>query len=126
MDYDEFAERWAQGSKEERKMYDSFPVSKLVEDIAERKFGGYYQIWYSLRERAELEDVGWLLFDILRSGENYLTRFHCASALIAIAGLHLQGFRPEQLSARRKFPVDKLLHEVADILEKRLGQRAES
>ena len=126
MTYAKFQECFEQEAGKEKERYDSLPVSQLIADIASRKFGGYFQIWYSLAERAKVLDVGWLLFDILRSDEEYLTRYHCAAAVISIAGLYSDGFRAEQLSARPKYRVDERLEEVKEILERQLGRRAES
>lgn len=121
--YAEFQERWEKESRKERARYDSVPFATLIEDIRARRFGDYYQIWYSLSARAKLQDIGWLLFDILQSNEDYLIRYHCASALISIAGLYSEGFRPEKLSAIAKYPVDRYLEEVRKILLRTLGNK---
>jgi hypothetical protein len=121
--YAEFQERWEEEAGKEREHYDSLPITDLLEDIRQRKPGEYYQIWYSLKGRAKLEEVGWSLYDFLQSGEDYLFRYHCAAALIAIAGLDAKGYRPEHLSARPAHPVDERLQEVYEFLESQLGKR---
>ena len=50
------------------------PAKDLIAKIKAKNFGTTYQIWYSLARKAKLEEVGWLLFDILESEEEYLTR----------------------------------------------------
>jgi len=125
MTYAEFQERYEQEAGKEKDRYDSLTVSSLVEDIRSRRFGEYFQIWYSLGRRAKLPEVGWLLFDILQSSEDYLIRYHYASALISVAELYADGFHPEKLSAREKYPADQHLEEVREILERKLGKRDE-
>jgi hypothetical protein len=99
MSYAEYQERFELEAGKERERYDARPVSELLADIRAGRFGSYYSIWYSLGARATLSEAGSLLFSILESPADYLVRYHCAAALISIAGVYADGYRPEQLSA---------------------------
>src|SRR5580704_504177 len=101
MSYAEFQEHWEQEAGKERERYDARPVTELLADIRAGRFGEYYRIWYSLGARATLAEAGSVLFGILESQANYLTRYHSAAALISIAGVDAEGFSPVQLSAHR-------------------------
>jgi len=101
MSYAQFQEHWEQEADKERERYDARPVSELLADIRAGKYGNYYQIWPSLGTRAKLAEAGSLLFSILESPADYLIRYHCAAALISIAGVYADGYRPEQLSAHK-------------------------
>ena len=74
-------------------------MTELLADIGASRFGGYYQIWDSLGARATLAEAGSLLYGILESPANYLIRYHCAAALISIAGAYADGYSRVQLSA---------------------------
>jgi hypothetical protein len=99
--YAQFQEHWEQEAGKERERYDARPVIELLADIRAGHFGSYYQIWYSLGSRATLAEAGSLLFSILESSADYLVRYHCAAALISVAGVYADGYRPEQLSAHQ-------------------------
>jgi hypothetical protein len=97
--YEKFQEIWKDGSHKEREEYDARPVSELLADIRVGRFGNHYRIWYSLGARASLKEAGSLLFDVLESRADYLVRYHCAAALISMAGVSAEGYQPVQLSA---------------------------
>jgi hypothetical protein len=120
----EFQERWERDAERERARYDARPVPELVADIKAGRLGDYCQIWPSLGARATLAEVNWVLYDILQSELDQLNRYHCAQALVAIAGLYAGGVRPEELTARDRFDVNQRLAELRTLLEKKLGDRA--
>jgi hypothetical protein len=68
-------------------MFDQKPVDELLDRAANRMYGKYFSIWRSIAERAELEQAGWLMFEVLQTEQDYLTRYHCAAALLALMGL---------------------------------------
>jgi hypothetical protein len=120
MTYAEFQERWEKASASEKQEYDSSSVEKLISLIENHNYGNYYQIWYSLGSRAEIENVGPLLVGILKSDEDYLTRYHCASCLLMIFNPFPNVLRPEKLSAREKYYVDQHIEEYENEMNKRL------
>src|SRR5262245_41132104 len=112
MSYAQFQEHWEREAEKERARYDARAVSALLADVRAGRFGDYYQLWHSIGARASLAEAGSLLADILESDADYLNRYHCAAALIAIGQVHSEGFRPEQLSAHETYPVRERLIEL--------------
>jgi hypothetical protein len=79
-------ESWDDGSRGERGMLDRRPVEQLLADVEDGHYGQYYGIWYSIAERATLEQAGLILFEVLCRGGDYLNRYHCATALLRLLG----------------------------------------
>jgi hypothetical protein len=64
--------------------------------------------------------------EVLESDADSFVRYHCASALIALAELYKDGWTPEKLAGDRKYPVKDNLNEVRRIVEDKieaLGQQ---
>ena len=118
MNYAEYQEEFEQAANDEKQRYDNLPVSTLLSDIRARRFGQYYQIWHSIAERATAGEAAHDLLRVLASNTDYLNRYHCASALISVAGLYADGWRPERLSAEAKYPVRENVKIVHDLLAK--------
>jgi len=59
----------------------------------------------------------------LNSETDYLARYHCASALIAIAGSALAGLAPVMLSGGNALHAPDNLDRMRDILEGMVGKR---
>ena len=66
----------------ERAKLDRLSVRDLTARIRAGRLDAYHQTWYALAEKANLAEVGWLLFSFLESDEEYLPRYHCAAALL--------------------------------------------
>ena len=91
-------DEYEQHAQAEREWYDSRPVHDLLEDIRVRKFGDYYNIWYSLSARSTLKDSGWALIDVLEHRSYDQTyRYHAAAALIYL--MDSNRWQPTELSA---------------------------
>ena len=120
MTYAEFQEHWEKASISEKQKYDAELIDKLISLVENHNYGDYYQIWYSLGSRAKIENVGPLLINILKSDEEYLTRYHCASCLLMIFNPFPNVFKPEKLSAREKYYVDLHIEEYAEEMNKEL------
>jgi len=117
MTYAEFQEHFEQAANEEKQSYDKTPVEELLKLIRRGSYGNYYQIWHSVAERGSAAEAGGDLLAVLRSGADYLSRFHCAAALLRVLNMQWDSyFKPEKLSARERYDVDWFLNEV----EKRL------
>jgi hypothetical protein len=117
MSYEQFEERWAQQAKKEYESYEARPVAELLADVRAGRFGSHYQIWRSLGQRSSLADAGGVLADILESNADFLNRYHCAEALLSLAGTKADGLRPNQLSGREKFPARELGAELRKKLQ---------
>ena len=118
MTYAEFQERWEKASAAEKQKYDSSSIKKLISLVENHDYGNYYQIWYSLGSRAKIENVGPLLINILKSDEDYLIRYHCASCLLMIFNPFPNVLKPEKLSAREKYYVDQHIEEYEGEMKK--------
>jgi hypothetical protein len=88
---------WEEYAAAERKTFDSMPVETLLEMVAEGRYGNYYKVWYSIAGRAALEQAGIILMEILHRDIDYLYRYHCAAALLAL--MNEMDFQPADLSA---------------------------
>lgn len=123
MTYAEFQEHWEKTSIKERAKYDAMPLDALLSDIKKGQFGTNYQIWYSVGRRATIEQVGWLFFSILESDTDFLNRIHCATALLSIYNPYPDVLKPEKLTGREKYYVDKHLQEYKECLEQKIGKQ---
>ena len=104
-----------------RRAVDARPVAALIEDVRRGRYGDYYSIWYSIAERASLGNAGWVLFDVLKRNIDYLYRYHCAAALIALLGS--AEFEPVQLSGGPAHEMPRHLERLRGLLEACLGPR---
>ncbi len=121
MNSNDWRDKWEQDATAERRRQDKTPVAQLLADIQHKKFGEHYGIWYSVGERATLQQAGWILFNILQSDVDYLHRYHCAAALIKLAWL--KQFEPVQLSGGNH-PYRENLQRVEEILKEQLGSKS--
>lgn len=126
MSYAEYQKHFEEEGEREEAFYDSMSVEAIMEEIEKRKFGTTYQIWYSLAKRATVEQVGWKLFEILSSREEYLTRYHCAAALLRLFNPYPDVFEPVKLSGKEKYDVMRHLEEMETELTKRIGEKPKS
>ena len=93
---------WEEYADGEKKSYDSMAVEEVLLKVTEGHYGSYYSIWYSISERATLEQAGHILLDVLHGDSRYLIRANCAGALLrlmneeVIRGVDLSADRPDQ------------------------------
>lgn len=113
-------ELWEKYSAEEAARMEETPVEELLEDIREGRFGEYYNIWRAVGRRSTLEESGWLLFSILERDIDYLYRYHCAAALLDLAGI--SSLSPVDLSGNHS-EVSGNIETVRKVLEEILGPR---
>jgi len=111
-------DEWDDHAEHDRQAMDLIPVDHLLDYICSGQFGNYYVIWYSIAERATLEQAGWILFDILNTNIDYLYRYHCAAALLWM--LKSTEITPVQLSSLHHNMVENL-KVVRAALEKAIG-----
>lgn len=93
----DWKEQYEEAADEEDARYRRRPVAELLTDVKAGRVGEYATIWRVIGERGELARVGWELMDFLRSPAPYLSRYHCAAALLRLLGSH--EFEAVQLSA---------------------------
>ncbi len=123
MSYEEFQKHFEETAEIEQKTFDKLPTKDLIAKVKAKEFGTTYQIWYALARKARVEDVGWLFFDVLESEEEYLTRYHCAAALLSLFNPFPGIMKPEKLSGREAFYVDQHLEEMKKEMIKRIGPK---
>jgi len=110
---------WEDNADNERKTYNSMEVGEVLRMVKEGHYGDYYSIWYSISERATLEQAGYVLLEVLHRDIRYLLRANCAGALIRlmnekqIRGVDLSADRPDQ-------------NEFLEKIEKKLGELIEN
>ena len=92
----------------ERARFDAMPVAEVLAEAAAGRFGECYAIWKSIGARATPAANAQLL-DFLASDAEFLHRYHCAGALIAINRLEMD---PAELSGAPKYPVAQNLAAV--------------
>ncbi len=126
MTYAEFQERWELEAGKEFDHFMTLEPGDLCQRVQAGQFGEYYTIWRAVTDKCRLADVRDSMMRILRSDADYLIRYHCAEALISLAGAWGDGFRAVELSGRNKHNVDRRLDEFEEFLQtKGQGARAE-
>ena len=113
--YEEFQERWDGEAPRENTTFDKMSVRQLLELVRLKQWGDYHTLWNAIGSRATLPEAGPMLMEVLHSDVEYLNRYHCAAALIKIAGDKLRDWTPVQLSAG-SHPYRENLKKVATIL----------
>jgi hypothetical protein len=103
MSYADYQEHFDRMVQELSTRYAAMPTGELVRLLEEKRYDPFYQLWHALHGRVTPGQVNHLLQAVLASDEDYLHRYHCAAAYIAINGL--TGYEPVQLSARETQPV---------------------
>jgi hypothetical protein len=121
MTYAEFQERWEAGATAELARYAAMPVTELLTRIEARELGDYYMIWPALADRATLAEAGWILFRMLESDLDYFHRYHCAAALLRLAGIEDAHEEPAHYSAEEVHDVAANLRRLHDLIAQRIG-----
>lgn len=121
MTYAEFQERWDIEAEHELERYMAMSPEDLARRVQGGDYGSYHTLWTAITRKCGLADVQETLMRILRSDEEYLPRYHCARALIALSSAADAGFTPVQLSARGLHDVDARLDELTMFLNTGTG-----
>ena len=119
MSYAQFQEHFEQAAEAELLEYQQRPAQELLAEIAHGKYGDYYQVWYALQGRTDIEEAGAVLLGVLRSRIDYLVRYHCATLLLSLYNPFPDVLSPVKLSGREKYDVDRNLEEYAQALQTR-------
>jgi hypothetical protein len=119
----EFRERWEELAEKEYDFYVSQPASFLEEAVRSGNFGNYYQIWEVVAAKSTLDRIGWDLFKVLKTDSPYLTRYHCAQALVEMAESAEHGIQAAQVSAEAQFNVPENLEKLKHIIEEKLAAK---
>jgi hypothetical protein len=112
-------EEYDDAAEADRLRLDKIPVEQLLNSVRSGQYGNYYGIWYSIAERASVETAGWILFDTLNAQIDYLYRYHCAAALLAL--LKISHIQPVQLSGENHHP-EVNIEAVRVLLEQAVGR----
>lgn len=111
----DWRERYEIEAASELATFDQEPVYELLDRVANRMYGKYFSLWRSIAQRAELEQAGWLLFEVLQTEPEYLQRYHCAAALLTLMGLdRTDAVRYSADSADRHTNLDDLETALSD------------
>ncbi len=116
----DWKEQYEDAADEEEARYRRRPVAELLADVRSGRVGEYATIWRVIGERGEVARVGWELMDFLRSPAPYLSRYHCAAALLRLLGTH--EFEAVQLSALSP-TLETNLERVEAVLFQAIGER---
>ncbi len=79
-------DHWEEQAGAEKDALDALPVADLLAQVRAGRFGGFYNIWYSIAARAPVADYAELFLAVLHSDVDYLYRYHCAQALLEALG----------------------------------------
>ena len=109
---------WEEAAREERLRMEGTSAEELLRQVASGRYGSCYQVWGVLAGRTTLEAAGWILLGILEREPDPLQRYHCAAALLDLAGLASP--TPADLSARPGGMGDSLAS-LRGELEARIG-----
>ena len=69
--YDEAAEM-------ERQHLRKLPIETILENVKQGRYGSYYVVWEIIGRRANLEEAGLILIEVLERDIDYLIRMNCA------------------------------------------------
>ena len=119
----EFRERWEELAEKEYDFYMSQPASFIEEAVRAGNFGNYYQIWEVVPTKLSLEKIGWDMFKVLKTDLPYLTRFHCAQALVQMTDASDHGIQAAMVSAEAQFNVPENLEKLKHIIENKLASK---
>lgn len=87
MTYAEFQKDWEEAAGAEYDWYLSLPPDELLWAVKDRAYGECYQLWRAIATVATLVDAGPVLLEVTRrDSEEYLIRYHAASALLTLLG----------------------------------------
>ena len=125
MSYAEYQKYFEDLAEKESNQYDASSLDQILLNIKNEKYGETYQIWYSLAKKTTVEDVGWILFEILESRKDYLTRYHCASALLQLFSPKQDSFKAINLSGCDKSKLKENLQLMEQRLIDKIGSRPE-
>ncbi len=120
MSYAEFQRQYELESEKERAGYDREPIGALLGRVRSRRLGAQYQLWYAIAARASLAEAGWLLFDFVSGANEYLDRYHAATALLTLLGR--RDLEAADLTVAHRSPGTHLAGVRAE-LERRIGAR---
>jgi hypothetical protein len=113
-------EQWEDESHAEYEVLRALPLEERRRRIAKRQFGSYYMIWDAIAAKRDLPPVAWQLFEFLKSHADYLHRYHCARALLAL--MDYRDLQAADLSVEHMNP-SKNLATIEALLEKAVGPR---
>jgi hypothetical protein len=113
-------EQWEDEAHAEYEALCALPIEELRRRFEKRRFGQYYGIWDAIATKRDLASVGWQLLDFLRSRADYLHRYHCARALLAL--LDCRAFEAADLSVEHRGS-SKNLATVEALLTNAIGPR---
>jgi len=120
--YEEFQQQYEDDAGREFAALSALPVAKLLDRVRAGKFGDFYhQLWPAIASKATLAEAGWVLFDVLESKADYLHRYHCAAALIKLAGTPLAAMTPVMLSVEKAPTTKENLETVRNVLTQLIG-----
>ena len=87
--FSNWKDAWEWHATQEAEAYGQQTEAELLEQIRQRQYDPYYQIWYNLRQVGSLATCAPVLLKVLReeTGENMmLVRYHCAAAIFHLLG----------------------------------------
>jgi hypothetical protein len=117
----EFRDAWEELAEKEYDFYMAQSASFLENAVRSGNYGNYYQIWEVLPSKTTLESIGWDLFEILKTDLPYLTRFHCAQALVEMSDSASHGIQAAQVSAEAQYNVPRNLEALKEIIENQMA-----
>lgn len=113
-------EEYEDASAAEEAKFARMPIARLLDVVRHGKRGDYYGIWRVIATHPASHEICWTLYDFLLGDSDYLDRYHCADALLAVLGC--EQFEAVQLSA--EWPEVKTnLVTLRSIVEKSVGAR---
>jgi hypothetical protein len=111
-------ERYEIEAASELAEYEQKSLDVLFNQIRSRQYGRYFSLWRAIASRAQLEQAGWLLFEVLQTESDYLQRYHCAGALLSLMGLNRTDAVNYSADSADRF---KNLHDLKVALSDRIG-----
>ncbi len=114
----DWRQQYEDAAEAQARRFARFSDAELLNAIRRNATGDYYVVWYELAKRKPSAEMCWLLYSVLRSDQPYLTKYHCATALLKL--LQCQEFEEVDLSGDWPVVPDNLT-KVHGIIEAKFG-----
>ena len=117
----DWRDQWDAHASKASEKYQKMPIAELMNKIRSGKLDDYHVIWSAIGERGKLQEIGWELYDYLCSDNGYLSRYHCAGALLKL--MKSNAFTQVELSAKHGDNLENNLKKFKAMLEEKIGPR---
>ena len=96
-------------------------TSELLDMIGRGDYGKYQKIWKAVGLYAELKEIGWPLYRVLKTTDDETTRVACAESLLSAILSERVELRPHHFLDTNEKLADNIF-QIREILIRKLGE----